>query len=398
MNEMDDFYPFASRALDVPGSGIAYMMGYAAKSEDVISLGQGTPVFPTPNFIYEYLTERARKDPSVGMYSGAKIEDELKSLIREEMAALYGFFPEMGEICLTVGGIGALFSALMVFLEKGDEVIYFDPSYPLHLSQIHLTQARPVFVSLIEDSGWAIDLPKLKSAISSKTKLVVLTNPNNPTGTVLSEAEVRELSRIVTDNNLILVVDEAYDFLVYGQKFFSPMEIPELRDRVVLCKSFSKEFAMTGWRLGYAFASGAIIKKINDVHTHFSISPPTPSIAAGIAALSDPRGKEARAGFIEEFRKSREVVCQRLGRLHELFSFQKPAGAYYVFPKILGFDLQALEFAKLLVDEAKVVTIPGTFMGPSGEGHLRMSFAAESSYINKAFDRIDDFAKTHHLL
>ena len=175
------------------------------------------------------------------------------------------------------------------------------------------------------------------------------------------------------------------------------MRIPELRERTVLCKSFSKEFAMTGWRIGYALAHPEIIRKINDVHTYFSISPSTPSIVAGISALSDVRGKKARESFIEEFRKSREAICQRLEKLPKLFSFQKPKGAYYAFPKFLGFDLSALEFAQLLVDEARVVTIPGSSMGPSGEGHLRLSFAAPASYIHKAFDRIDDFAKNHSL-
>lgn len=395
---MVNSYDFTRRVTDVPVSLIGYMMRYASKYEDILSLGQGTPIFPTPEFIFEYLIDRSKRDPSVGMYSGAKIENELKDLILKDVERLYGFTPKIEEIYLTVGGIGALFSALMVFLQAGDEVIYFDPSYPLHLSQIHLTQAKPVFVNFIEGSGWSINLEKLKVSINKKTKAVILTNPNNPTGTVLTRQEVEDLAEIIISNNLILILDEAYDFLVYEGELYSPMRIPELRERTVLCKSFSKEFAMTGWRIGYALAQPEIIGKINDVHTYFSISPSTPSIVAGIAALSDVRGKKAQEGFIEEFRKSREAICQRLERLPKLFSFQKPKGAYYVFPKILGFDISALEFAKLLVDEAKVVTIPGTSMGPSGDGHLRLSFAAPSDYINKAFDRIDIFAKNHHLL
>ena len=293
--------------------------------------------------------------------------------------------------------VGALFSALMVLVQKGDEVIYFDPSYPLHLAQIHLTQAQPVFVSLKEDEGWTLDLKGLKNSINHKTKAIILTNPNNPTGTVLSRSEVEELADLVIGHNLFLILDEAYEFLVYENKLFSPMRIPELRERVVLCKSFSKEFAMTGWRIGYAFANSDTIQKINQVHTHFSISPPTPSIIAAIAALSDPRGKTAKAEFINQFHQSRGIICQRLDRLPKFFSYQKPAGAYYVFPKILGFQMSALEFAQLLVDEAHVVTIPGSSMGPAGAGHLRMSFAAKDDYIQKAFDRIDKFAKKHGL-
>ena len=387
----------ADRAQDVPQSGIGYMMRYASKYNDVLSLGQGTPIFPTPSFIFEYLFARSQKDPNVGMYASASLESELKRLIATEMTSVYGFPPKQEEIYLTVGGIGALFSALMVLVQKGDEVIYFDPSYPLHLAQIHLTQAQPVFVSLKEDEGWTLDLKGLKNSINHKTKAIILTNPNNPTGTVLSRSEVEELADLVIGHNLFLILDEAYEFLVYENKLFSPMRIPELRERVVLCKSFSKEFAMTGWRIGYAFANSDTIQKINQVHTHFSISPPTPSIIAAIAALSDPRGKTAKAEFINQFHQSRGIICQRLDRLPKFFSYQKPAGAYYVFPKILGFQMSALEFAQLLVDEAHVVTIPGSSMGPAGAGHLRMSFVAKDDYIQKAFDRIDKFAKKHGL-
>ena len=395
---MENNYKFTDRATGVPVSGIGLMMNYGAKYPDTLSLGQGTPIFPTPQFIYDYVYERAKKDDSVGMYSGPKIENELKELIIREMECLYGFKPTLDSLLLTSGGIAGLYSAMMALLQKGDEVIYLDPSYPLHLSQIHLTEAKPIFVSYKEESGWSIDIRKLRNSVTKNTKAIILTNPNNPTGTVLSKIEVEEVVKIVLENNLILILDEAYDFLTYGKDLFSPMKMAEIRNNVILCKSFSKEFAMTGWRIGYAYANPEIIKKLNDVHNYFSISPPTPSIVAAIAALSDPRGKQAKEDFIKEFTKSRDAICQRLDSLPKLFSYQKPDGAYYVFPKYLNFDLTALEFAKLLVDEAHVITIPGTSMGPAGPGHLRMTFAAEADYINKCFDRIDVFAKKHNLL
>lgn len=395
---MEINYKFTDRVTGVPVSGIGTMMRYGAKYPDTLSLGQGTPIFPTPQFIYDYVYERAKKDPSVGMYSDPKIENELKKLIIKEMEHLYGFTPTLDSLLLTTGGIAGLYSAMMALAQKGDEVIYFDPSYPLHLSQIHLTEAKPVFVSYKEESGWAIDIEKLRNSVTRNTKAIIITNPNNPTGTVLSKDEVEQIVKIVLENNLILILDEAYDFLTYGKELFSPMKIEAVRNNVVLCKSFSKEFAMTGWRIGYAYANQEIVKKLNDVHTYFSISPATPSIVAAISALSDPRGKQAKDGFIKEFVKSRDAICQRLDNLPRLFSYQKPAGAYYVFPKYLNFDLTALEFAKLLVDEAHVITIPGTSMGPTGAGHLRMSFAASFDYINKCFDRIDVFAKKHNLL
>lgn len=138
-------------------------MHYASKYEDVLSLGQGTPLFPTPSFIYDYLYQRSKLDKTLGMYTSVGIKNELKTLTREQMGRIYGFKPSLNELYLTVGGIGALYSALMSFLEKGDEVIYFDPSYPLHLSQIHLVDAVPVFVALREEEGWRLTLRNLKN-------------------------------------------------------------------------------------------------------------------------------------------------------------------------------------------------------------------------------------------
>ena len=381
----------------MPNPCIGAMMRYAAKYPGVVSLGRGTPLFPTPQFIYDYLHERSKSDPAIGQYSSPKIENELKTLIIQKIEKKHEFIPKLEEIYLTVGGIGGLFSAIMAFLEKDDEVIYFDPSYPLHLSQIHLAQARPVFVSYNENNNWSIDLEKLEKAITFKTKMVILTNPNNPTGTVLSELEVRKLSETILRRNLILLLDEAYDFLTYGKELFSPLQIPELRNNLIVCKSFSKEFAMTGWRIGYVYANPEIIAKINDIHVYFSISPSTPSIVASIAALSDPRGEEAISYFKTKFAESRQAICERLEKLPKLFSFSWPDGAYYAFPKIIGFDMPALDFAKMLIDEAKVITIPGDSMGPAGKNHLRMSFAADAKVIHEAFDRIDKFAEKHGL-
>ncbi len=390
-------YPFSKRATNVPNSGIGFMMRYASKYDDVASLGQGTPLFPTPPFIYDELYERSKTDNELGMYSSAKIDNDLKEQIINQMKHLYGFNPDMEEIYITTGGIGALFSSMMALLQKEDEIIYFDPSYPLHLSQIHIAQATPIFVPYKEEKGWTIDLEKLKSSITKNTRAILLTNPNNPTGSVLSENEARTISQIVLERNLILILDEAYEFLTYEKKLFSPMKIPELRNNVVLCKSFSKEFAMTGWRIGYAYANKQIISKINDIHVYFSIGPATTSIVAATIALSDKRGIQAMKYFKKKFTKSREAICERLDNLPQLFSYHKPDGAYYTFPKYLYFNINSFEFAKKLVDEAKVITIPGSTMGPSGEGHIRMSFAADPTIIHKTFDRLDDFAKKYNL-
>lgn len=393
-------YRFSKRVTNLPNSGIGYMMRYAAKYPDAVSLGQGTPLFPTPAFIYEALMNEARNNPLVGMYSDTKaeIEDKLKSCIAQEMAHDYGFTPDLNRMVITVGGVGALFAAILSLVEKGDEVIYFDPGYALHLSQLHLAEATPVYVPYDEEGGWSMNSTALKKAITKRTKMIILTNPNNPTGSVLSESQVRDLADLVLEHDIMLLLDEAYFFLTYDKKLFSPMRIPEVRDHIVLCRSFSKEFAMTGWRIGYAYAVPEIAEKMGSVQIYFSVCPPTPSIVAATIALSDPRGKETTAWLKGKFTESKTAICERLDKLPKLFSYHKPDGAYYIFAKYHGFEMPAMDFTKLVVDEAKVVMIPGSGMGPSGAGHVRMSFAADASIVHAAFDRLDAFAKVHNLL
>lgn len=395
---MTDF-KFAERAIDVPSSGIGYMMRFASAYSDVISLGQGTPLFATPQFIYDFVHEKAASDPSVGQYSSIVVENKLKDLIAEQMLELYGFKPERTELTLTVGGVGGLLASFLALVNPGDEVIYTDPSYPIHLSQLAIAQAKVVFVSYIEAEGWRLDLELLKSSITPKTKLILLTNPNNPTGTVLTSDEVAALVEIVKEHNLYLVLDEAYHFLSYDQKVVSPASFAEIRDQLVLVKSFSKEYAMTGWRIGYVYAHSEVQKKISmNINTYTCISPATISMHAAICALTDPRGAEAMQGFIREFEKSRTAICKRMDALPKLFSYHKPAGAYYLFPKIVAFpELTALQFCEKLVAEAGVITIPGDSSGPAGARHIRMSFAANEELINRAFDRITDFARKYQL-
>jgi len=391
-------YTFAKRTLDIPENSIRFMMWYASRHKDVVSLGQGTPLFETPSFIYDYVRERAAKDPRVGMYANAEYELELKNHISSFMNKEYGFAASEYELQLTVGGVAGLFAAFMTFLEPGDEVVYFHPSYPLQLSQLHLNGAKPVFVALDEKKNWGFDPEAFLAAITPKTKLVILTNPNNPTGTVFSEKDIRIIADAVLKNNLMLVLDEAYAYLTYDKPLFSPLRIPELRPRIILSRSFSKEFAMTGWRIGFLYADREVIRKLRDVHFYYSISVPTPSLIGAIGALTDPRGAEATAGFVKQFAESRKLIGERIARLPRLFSYQPPDGAFYAFPRMVDTHETARQLALRLVDEAKVITIPGESMGPGGRHHLRMSFAAPLPHIDKAFDRIDDFARKNGYL
>lgn len=386
-------YTFADRVNAVPDAGIGSIMYFARNFKDTISLGQGAPNFPTPQCIYDELYRLSKIDPNLGMYNTVNdsYHMKVKLLLQKEFEKEYGFSPDPTDFYLTVGGIGGLYAALMAVTQKGDEVIYFDPSYPLHLSQIALCEATPIFVPYSEEMGWRPNLKLLEEKISPKTKAIVLTNPNNPTGTVFTKEEIKILANIVVQHDLYLILDEAYSYLTFNAEFVSPMTIPELRDHIILSKSFSKEYAMTGWRIGYLWVKQPVRDKIHQVHLYFSINPATIAIAAAGIALSHPEAQKARIHFIEEITKSRTVILHRLAKLNLVFDFVPPSGAFYLFPRIKYPHTSAIDFAKLLIKETGVITVPGDSMGSAGAHHLRISFCMLEQTINTAFDRLDDY-------
>jgi aminotransferase len=388
-------YTFSDRVQDIPDAGIGSIMYYARQYKDTISLGQGAPNFPTPQCIYDEIHRLSKIDPNLGMYNTVNdsYHMKVKLLLQKEFEKEYGFSPDPTDFYLTVGGIGGLYATLMAVTQKGDEVIYFDPSYPLHLSQLALSQATPVFVPYDEKNNWRPNLELLKTKITSKTKAIVLTNPNNPTGTVFTKEEVRLLANIVIEHDLYLILDEAYSYLTYDTKIISPMIIPELRDHIILSKSFSKEYAMTGWRIGYLWVKQPIREKIHQVHLYFSINPATIAIKAAEIALSHHEAKKARLHFIEEITRSRTAILARLAKLNNQFDFVPPNGAFYMFPRVKIPHTSVVDFAKLLIKETGVITIPGDSMGPSGAHHLRISFCAPEQVIESAFDRLDTYFK-----
>lgn len=392
------FNDYALRAKDIPNSGITYMMDYAASNPDAIALAQGVPRFPTPEFIYDYVRQKAKEDPSVGMYPQKPLKDELKKYISRNMKEIYGFEPKNDELVITTGAIGGLFATMMAALDHEDEVILFEPGYPKHFVQAHLTDAKKVYVKFKKDNGWDVDFDQLEKSISNKTRMIVLANPNNPTGSILPRESIERLVKLALENEAILVADEAYEFIVYDDnEFFSPLMIEEARENIVLAKSFSKEYAMSGWRIGYIYANKKLAEKVNKIHAHYSIGPATIAIHAAIAALMDDRGKKAMDELKNIYRESRDVICKRLDNLPKLFSYKKPQAAFYVFARYQGFDINSFEFAKKLADEAGVVTVPGSSAGPSGEGYIRFTYSMKPNVINEAFDRLDEFAAQHNL-
>jgi len=277
----------------------------------------------------------------------------------------------------------------MALIDPGDEVILPSPTYSTHVLQVRLASGVPVFVPAVEEEGFAFDFDAFREAITPKTKAVMLCTPNNPTGTVFGEQQLRRLAELALENDLMLITDEAYEYFTYdGEKHFSIASIPEVRSKVVSCFTFTKTYAMTGWRIGYLHADASLIPQIGKAHIASCICPPVVSQYAALAALTG--SQECVTGFREHYRSARDIMCARLDRLSSVFEYQKPTGSYLMFPRILADEgRDSMNFCKKLLREARVSTTPGIAFGPTGENHLRLSFCVPDAEINRAFDRME---------
>jgi aminotransferase len=400
VGQEEDTTGIAKRVAQITVSAIKQMPLLASKVEGCVSLGQGIPSFATPPFIRQAVIEGLRKNDTIGKYSLQPGIPELKIEIAKRLQRTKGIpvNPET-DVFVSCGAMEALAVGIATIIERGDEVLLASPNYASHVEQVLFAEGKPVFVPSIEDRGWSLDIEGFKRAITPKTKAILICCPMNPTGAVFSEQELRAIAQIALDNNLYVIADEAYDFLVYdGFPYFSLASIPDLQHNIIATYSFSKRYCMTGWRVGYMYASERIINQVLKVHDAFAICAPTISQYAALTALKATDGKQGEGDtFIQKLMNAldsrRQLICQRLDNLSHIFSYQKPKGAYYIFPKIMLEGINSMDMALKLLYEAKVITIPGNGFGPTGEGHIRLSYGGTEEQINRAFDRIDEWAK-----
>jgi aminotransferase len=386
------------RVNQIEVSAIKRMPLLAAEVEGCVSLGQGIPSFTTPSHVVEAVCQAFREESWAGKYSLQPGLPELRQAVakflRNEKAMDFDPITEVG---ITAGAMEALLAAFLTLVERGDEVIVTDPTYEPYLEQILLAEGVSVFVPL-NRADWGLDVELVEAAITDRTKAIVLCNPANPTGRVFSDDEVRALVQLALERDLYLISDETYEHLVYdGPAPLSPAAIDGMRERVISVFSFSKKYAMTGWRVGFVAAPNKIMAELMKVHDAAVICAPTPSQLAALAALSGPQG------VVDEMRRAladrRELICSRLDRLDGAFSYIKPQGAYYLMARYHFTEEPSWELAVRLINEARVITVPGGSFGPSGEGHLRLSFGGNEAELNEAFDRLerwlgDNFPKT----
>ncbi|WP_461210802.1 pyridoxal phosphate-dependent aminotransferase [Desulfocurvus sp. DL9XJH121] len=378
---------FSRRVQAIRISETKLMPMIAAKVGGCVSLGQGVPSFATPEHVVEAVCRCLREDASSGKYT---LQPGLPAL-REAVADLLAREKDVHadpdtEVAITVGGMEALLCAILSLVERGDEVLLPSPAYASHVEQVSLAEGVPVAVPL-RSEDWGLDLAAMEAAVTPRTKAVVFCNPSNPTGAVFSDDDVRALADFCLRHGLYLITDETYDSLVYdGPMPLSPTSLPGMRERTVLVNSFSKRYALTGWRVGYACAHKDIMAEMLKVHDCTAICAPAPSQAAALAALTGPQ--EPIEAMREALARRRDLACKRLDELAPHFGYVRPGGAFYIMARYAMTDEPSLALAARLIHEARVITIPGGTFGRFGEGHLRLSYGGDEAELGECFDRI----------
>jgi len=378
----------SNRVLQIQKSAIHEMTRLSKEIEDVAFLSWAKPTSDTPEHIKKAAIN-AIKNGLVGGYSENAGLIGLRNEISKKLKKDNNIDADVSQLIVTIGAVEGLSAAVMALVDPGDEVILPSPTYSTHIRQVVLASGKPVLVPTIEKEGFNLDIDAIRNSITSKTKAILYCSPSNPTGTVFSEKTLRQLADIALENDIMVITDEAYEYFTYdGYKHFSIASIPEMKRNVVSCFTFTKSYAMTGWRIGYLHTDERLIPQIKKAHIPFAICATVVSQYAALAALQG--SQDCISKFRDHYLSARDLMCSRLDDLNSVFEYKKPRGSYLMFPKILLKEgKESTAFCKKLLKDAKVSTTPGIAFGPNGESHLRLSFCVSEEMINKAFDRMD---------
>jgi aspartate/methionine/tyrosine aminotransferase len=358
-----------------------------ANGSDIVHLEIGEPDLDTPGNIVDagvgaLRTGWTHYGPSAGLPA---LREEIARYISDSRHVKVT--PE--EVVVVPGGKPIIFFTILALAEEGDEVIYPNPGFPIYESMIDFAGARPVPIHLREERNFGFDVQEFADKITSRTKLVILNSPHNPTGGVLDEKDVRAIARAIADRDIMVLSDEIYSRLMFEGQHFSVISIPEFRDRTILLDGFSKTYAMTGWRMGYGVMRADLAVQVARLMTNSNSCTASFTQMAGIEAL---RGEQSSVGkMVNEFLRRRELMVDGLNKIKG-FRCQKPRGAFYVFPNIEGTGWTSKKLADALLEEAGVACLSGTSFGSFGEGYIRLSIANSFQNIQKALDRIQHWA------
>ncbi len=382
--------PLAKTVVDMPSSGIRKFFDIVSEMKDAISLGVGEPDFDTPWHIREegiYSLEKGKT-----FYTSNAGLKELKIEICKYLKRRFDLeYDYNKETIVTVGGSEAIDIALRAMIEPGDEVLIPQPCYVSYHPCTVLAGGKPVVIELKGENDFKLTRQELVDAITDKTKIIILAFPNNPTGATMDYDDLKPIVDVIIENDLIVISDEIYSELTYGRKHVSIATFPGMKERTIVINGFSKSYAMTGWRLGYACGSALIIEQMIKIHQFAIMCAPTTSQYAGLEAVKN--GDAAVEMMRDAYDKRRRFLIHALHNMGiECF---EPYGAFYVFPCIKSLEMTSEEFATKLLQEEKVAVVPGTAFGDCGEGYLRISYAYSIENLKIAIERIERFVERH---
>ena len=379
----------ATTVQQIPKSGIRDFFEIVQKMNDVISLGIGEPDFVTPWHIREaaiYALEKGKTS-----YTSNLGAPRLRSAIATYLAQhLHVDYNPQNEILVTVGVSEAIDLALRALINPGDEVLYHEPCYVSYGPTITLAGGRPVVVPTRAEENFSLNVADLEKAVTSKTKILMINFPTNPTGAAISPQQLEELARFCEKHNLIVLTDEIYSELTYdGATHHSIAAIPGMKDRTILLHGVSKAFAMTGWRIGFACGPADIIEAMMKIHQYSILCAPIMGQEAAVEALE--RGAPSVIKMRDEYERRRNFVvsaCRDMG-----LPCRMPQGAFYIFPNIEKYGMSSKEFALQFLQEKKIAVVPGTAFGASGEGFVRCSYATSMEKLKIAMERLEEFLR-----
>ncbi|MDO4939737.1 MAG: aminotransferase class I/II-fold pyridoxal phosphate-dependent enzyme [Lachnospiraceae bacterium] len=377
----------SKKVIDIKPSGIRKFFDVANTMKDVISLGVGEPDFDTPWFVREegiYSLEKGRTfyTSNAGL---PELKGEIANYIQRKYKVTYD--PD-NEIVVTVGGSEGIDLAIRALTNPDDEIIIPQPSYVSYEPCVVMAGGKPVIIELEEKDGFKLVPEKLEEKITDKTKMLVLPFPNNPTGSVMKYDELERIAEICIRHDIWVLSDEIYSELTYTKEgHVSIAQIPGMRERTILINGFSKAYAMTGWRLGYACAPEIVLKQMMKIHQYCIMCAPTTSQYAAVTALRN--GDQEVAKMRESYNQRRRLLIKRLQDMG--LSVFEPEGAFYIFPSIKKFGMTSEEFALQLLEKKHLAVVPGSAFGDCGEGYLRISYAYSIRQLEQAMQKLEEF-------
>ena len=378
--------PLSKKIVGMKPSGIRKFFDIVNEMDDVISLSVGEPDFDTPWHIRDegiYSLEKGRTfyTSNAGL---KELKVEIANYLKRKLGVSYHY---QNEVLVTVGGSEAIDIALRAMINEGEEVLVPQPSFVSYEPCALMAGGVPVIIDLKAENEFRLTAQELRDAITDKTKVLVLPFPNNPTGAIMERKDLEEIAEVIIENDIFVISDEIYSELTYKDEHVSIVCIPEMQERTVLINGFSKAYAMTGWRLGYACGPKEIIEQMTKIHQFAIMCAPTTSQYAAIEALKN--GDEDVREMLESYNQRRRFMLHAFRNMGlECF---EPYGAFYVFPCIKEFGMTSEEFAERFLMEEKVAAVPGTAFGDSGEGYLRISYAYSLENLKEALGRLEHF-------